>query len=132
MDILARISTFCILISPPLHNQSVVDFATENSGALLSQGTNPTTYAIAAFNNNTGNYENYNSNSLANLIAGHGYRMATSSDNTNLKFTGTPIKGEYTVTIPIGTDEDYATWNLIGNPYSSYLDFDALHAPHCS
>ena len=116
------------LISPPLNNQSVVDFANENVGILMAQGVNPITYAIAPFNNDNGNYENLNSNSVANLVSGFGYRMATTTSDVTLKFTGIPIKGVYNVEIPIGADAIQGSWNLIGNPYPSYIDFSTFFA----
>ncbi|WP_412984373.1 sulfatase-like hydrolase/transferase [Pontimicrobium sp. IMCC45349] len=116
------------LISPPLYGQNINDFASENSGSLLTQGSSPTLYAFAPFNKDTGNYENYDSNSSEKLISGQGYRVATTAINTNLTFTGTPLNRIQSIEIPIGTDGTYGSWSLIGNPYPSYINFDTFHS----
>ena len=113
------------LITPPLNNQSLNDFVVNNSGKLLTQGASPVIYALAPYNNNTGSYDNYTSAISTTLLSGNGYRMASSSLDTNLKFTGDALNGSQNIEVPVGTS---SSWNLIGNPYPSYIDFDTFHA----
>lgn len=116
------------LISPPLNGQNLADFTNDNSGLILSQGSNPTVYAIAPFNNDSGNYENYDSDTELKLNSGQGYRIATNTPNTNLTFTGQPLNRPKSINILVGADVNSGSWNLIGNPYPSYVDFDTFHS----
>ncbi|MCA0153218.1 T9SS type A sorting domain-containing protein [Winogradskyella vincentii] len=76
--------------------------------------------AFAPYNNNSGNFENYNvvSNETTQLEPGKGYRAAT-DDGSPLVFTGNVSIGNVNTTISTGTS---SIWNLVGNPYTSYLD----------
>jgi hypothetical protein len=55
------------------------------------------------------------------LLKAKGYRVATDNGDL-LTFTGTPENG--TVTFPIANPALGSEWNLIGNPYTSYVDAD--------
>ena len=112
------------LISPPLSGQLFSDFYNNNSDDLINNGGTPNALVLfGPFDNsaNPGEYVNYLDNSSASLNAGTGYRTATNSGST-LQFSGTINTGTVPVTI---TDEigNYGSWNLIGNPYPSYLSF---------
>ncbi|MFD1016028.1 T9SS type A sorting domain-containing protein [Winogradskyella rapida] len=112
------------LISAPLSGQTWENFLdAANASALLSNPGNPTAYAFAPFDKTTGAYENFDANSIADLTSGVGYRAATNNGET-LTFTGTIPE---TVTVDI-TDSgpDYAKWNLVGNPYPSYINVQAF------
>lgn len=109
------------LIAPPVDGQTWADFLTDNATPLLDNGGSPTTiYAFAPFDKTTGGYENYNSGTSATLNTGTGYRAATSSGET-LDFTGTVETGTVSVDIE-NSGPEFEKWNLIGNPYSSYLN----------
>ncbi|GGW73964.1 putative repeat protein (TIGR03806 family) [Winogradskyella epiphytica] len=107
------------LISAPLANIEFGPFAAENASNLAASGD---IRAFAPYNTSAGAYQNYNvtANATTELASGVGYRAAT-TDGSNLIFTGDVPTGEVTIGI---TDAaaGYA-WNLIGNPYPSYLDF---------
>ncbi|SDS15294.1 T9SS type A sorting domain-containing protein [Winogradskyella sediminis] len=100
----------------------------------ISYGTNATDiadngtyYAFAPYNNlNATAYENFTMSSTDILLRAKGYRVATDSGNL-LIFTGTPENG--TVTIPIVNPATGSKWNLIGNPYPSYVDADLFLSP---
>ncbi|MBU2927593.1 beta strand repeat-containing protein [Winogradskyella psychrotolerans] len=115
------------LITPPLSGQSWSDFLTTgtNSTDLLDNGaTSPTTYAFAPFDKSASAYVNYTDATSATLDSGTGYRVATDS-GANLTFTGSAA--DDTVIIGIeNSGSSYASWNLIGNPYPSYLDMEAF------
>ncbi|EDP70380.1 galactose oxidase-related protein [Flavobacteriales bacterium ALC-1] len=119
------------LISPPLSGQTWADFLSSDTNAtdLLNNGsTNPITYAFGPFDKTADSYINYTdaeSPSLT-LISGKGYRAGTDPSldpGTNLTFAGTVPTSQISVNI-LDTGATFPDWNLIGNPYPSYLDMD--------
>lgn len=125
------------LISPPVQTNNAANFLNANQGPLLTQGTTPVIYAFAPFNNNSGSYENLDSNNTASLVLGTGFRTATDdlgagSDGQPIRFQGDLVTLQVDKAITEGTDPTYGTWNLIGNPYPSYLDFDSFFAANSS
>ncbi|MDG4714782.1 T9SS type A sorting domain-containing protein [Winogradskyella marincola] len=107
----------------PLNGEFFAAFATTNPN-LLESGT---LRAFAPFNNTTGLYENYDvvANASISLTPGTGYRAAT-SDGSTLAFIGTAETGDVYKDIIVGDDPTYGEWNLIGNPYPSYIDAEAF------
>jgi hypothetical protein len=79
------------------------------------------------FDNNTGAYLTYDSTTNASTVlsAGQGYRAGTASGAT-LEFTGSFQTTDQTVAINVGSDATYGKWNLVGNPFPSYLDLDGF------
>ena len=113
------------LIASPVSGQSWSSFLTVNGTDLLDDGNvGPTTYAFAPFEKTTGAYINYTDATSATLTIGTGYRAATDS-GTTLAFSGTPSAGNETVDI-INSGPDFEEWNLVGNPYPSYLNVQAF------
>ncbi|REG89954.1 T9SS type A sorting domain-containing protein [Winogradskyella sediminis] len=113
------------LVTPPLSGQTFGAFAAANSN-LLSNPVDATEKAFAIFDKTTGDYENYNTtaNASTQLTAGTGYRAATSNTAT-LVFTGSAHTGDISMNIN-HSGPSYQEWNLIGNPYPSYLDAEAF------
>ncbi|WP_338732831.1 T9SS-dependent choice-of-anchor J family protein [Mangrovimonas cancribranchiae] len=111
------------LIAAPVSGQLVPAFQVANSNL----ATSGTTIALAPFNNNSGAYENYDTalNATTALVSGTGYRAAT-TDGSALTFTGTVETGNVPIDITVGTDATFGQWNLIGNPYPSYLDMETF------
>lgn len=111
------------LISAPVTGQAFGSFATANTN-LLASGIER---AFAPFNNTTGSgaYENYDTtdNAATLITPATGYRAAT-TDGGTLSFTGTVQTGD--VSIDISTPGGGSIWNLIGNPYPSYIDAEAF------
>lgn len=109
------------LISAPVVDQTFGSFATENTN-LAASGV---LRAFAPYNTSSGAYVNYNTtdNAATTLVAGKGFRAAT-TDGSTLKFTGTVRTNE--VDISISDAAAGNAWNLIGNPYPSYIDFEAF------
>jgi hypothetical protein len=130
------------LISAPLKGQGTgingigwQDFLNmgTNSADILSQGTNPTLYAFAPFlKGSTDAYVNFTSNTdngTTRLNSGVGYRVATVADDPNTDLTGIgrtlTFSGDVrtnTIAVSVGFDPGpFADWNLVGNPYPSYM-----------
>ncbi|WP_033958360.1 zinc-dependent metalloprotease [Psychroserpens jangbogonensis] len=110
------------LISPPVSGQTFGAFDTANPN-LPASGT---IRAFAPYNTTTGAFENYDTVTNASTVigSGTGYRTATNSGNS-LTFTGTVLSSNL-LNVPISDDAISDAWNLVGNPYPSYLDFDAF------
>ncbi|SDH61005.1 FG-GAP-like repeat-containing protein [Winogradskyella thalassocola] len=121
------------LISPPLSGQTWADFLASDTNAtdLLNNGsTDPITYAFGHFDKTADSYINYTSadaeSPTLTLVSGTGYRAGTDpslAPGTNLTFTGTVPPSSIAVDI-LNTGTLFTDWNLIGNPYPSYLDMD--------
>ncbi|MBQ6683885.1 MAG: hypothetical protein IJM74_07265, partial [Bacteroidales bacterium] len=74
------------------------------------------------------NHENIAYTNESTLTPGRGYLVAT-DDECLLEASGTlnPADGTSAVTIPVTRQAAYRTgYNLLGNPYQAYLDFDAF------
>ncbi|WP_051209827.1 discoidin domain-containing protein [Gelidibacter mesophilus] len=111
------------LISSPVEN-GIFDFDFVDANPNLPQNPNNFgIYAFAPFNVDNGAYENFDIGVYRQgeipLISGMGYRAAT-NEGSNLTFTGSVAKS--IVNIPISDASAGRAWNLIGNPYPSYLD----------
>ena len=109
------------LITSPFSGQTFGTFATANSGALAESGN---LRAFAPFNNNSNAYDNYDtsSNDPTVITSGQGYRAGTINGET-LAFEGTLNNSDLSVPLSVGSS---SFWNLIGNPYSSYIDAEAF------
>ncbi|MEY8847333.1 T9SS type A sorting domain-containing protein [Psychroserpens sp. XS_ASV72] len=109
------------LVSAPVSGQSWADFLTDNAATLLDDGnTGPTTYAFAPFNKTAGAYENYTDATSVTLTSGTGYRAATDAGAT-LAYTGSVQTGTVSIDIQ-NSGPEFAQWNLVGNPYASYIN----------
>lgn len=110
------------LISTPLVGETFGNFATGNTN-LAASGT---VRAFAQYNTSAGAYENYDvgTNASTMISSGTGYRAAT-TDGSALTFTGT-IASSDVLDIPISDASTGFAWNLLGNPYPSYLDFNTF------
>jgi uncharacterized repeat protein (TIGR03806 family) len=110
------------LISPPLSGQTWESFLLSDSNAtdMLNDGNdNPRTYLFGPFDKATDWYVNYTDEVITTLNSGAGYRAATLS-GTTLTFTGTVLTTPVSVDI-VHSGTNYVDWNLIGNPYPSYI-----------
>ncbi|WP_425075441.1 GEVED domain-containing protein [Psychroserpens sp. S379A] len=108
------------LISAPLTGQEFDDFAIANPNIF----NNGSLYLFGPFDKTSGDYVTYAGSSTATLNAGVGYRAA-SNNNDAFTFTGTANNGVVTNDISnFGPVE--AEWNLVGNPYPSYLNVQSF------
>lgn len=110
------------LISPPLSGETWANFLLSDTNAtdILNDGNdNPRTYLFGPFDKAVDWYVNYTDETTTALDSGTGYRAATIS-GTTLTFSGTVLTTPVTVDI-INSGTNYPDWNLIGNPYPSYI-----------
>lgn len=106
------------LVTPPVTGQAFNDFAAVNPN-IVTNGAN-TLYLFGPFDKTTGAYLTYATGETEPIVSGVGYRAAT-TDNQTLTFKGVANKGA--IDIPISNSGPaFQQWNLIGNPYPSYLN----------
>lgn len=120
------------LISTPLEGQTFGEFAANNDN-LLTHPTIPSLKGFGPFDKTTAKYQNYDTVINANtpLTPGVGYRTGSKIDVGSLTggafiFTGTVNTGNINVPIVNTTNDDFGRWNLIGNPYPSYINMRQL------
>jgi hypothetical protein len=115
------------LIGSPVNGLQISSFASTNDSPLATgngSGAGASgEYAIGVFNSASNSWSNYTTANVSTtqFTPGKGYQMATDSGAT-LAFTGT-VDTDATETIAI---QNYAAasgsrWNLISNPYPSFL-----------
>ena len=111
------------LISPPLNGQTFGDFRAVNSNILSGNINGETAYLFGPFNPSSLAYINYTANDDTSILnAGVGYRSG-STDGMTYTFTGSIETSNVTVPIVSGGTTN---WNLIGNPYPSYINAEAF------
>ncbi len=117
------------LIASPVTGETFGDFATNNPNLFENPG-NTSQKLFGPFNEPASSYEIYDTtnNNGSVINSGIGYRVARDSSEdgtygTTLTFTGEIETGSVNVALTtLGTS--FNGWNLIGNPYTSYIDFD--------
>ncbi|MGF1555655.1 T9SS type A sorting domain-containing protein [Paucihalobacter sp.] len=112
-----------------LLNFSPDNGTTTNSDIIVNSPSVTSLFAFGHYNNESASFVNYDSiaNSSTVLNRAVGYRTATYSGQT-IRFTGTVSKT--TETVGITTNTNY--WNLVGNPYTTYLDSQMFLAQNAS
>ena len=106
------------LITPPVTGEAFDIFINANPN-VVSNGDS-TLFLFGPFDKTTGAYVTYSNTETTALTSGIGYRAGT-TDNENLSFKGGVNKGP--INIPISNSGPaFQQWNLIGNPYPSYLN----------
>ena len=110
------------LISAPVDGQMFGAFATANSNLAASGSLR----AFAPYNTSAGAFQNYDTSTNASTLinAGTGYRVGTTNGST-LTFTGN-VRTNNILDVPLSNAAAGSAWNLIGNPYPSYVDFDTF------
>ncbi len=115
------------LIGSPVNGLQISSFATTNDSPLAtgngSGAGDVGEYAIGTYDPSNNTWANYTTSNVSTtqFTPGKGYQMATDSGAT-MAFTGT-IDTDATETIAIEsfTDESGRRWNLISNPYPSFI-----------
>ena len=113
------------MVSAPFTGQTFSDLLDNNSGVIYDNPSDATQYVYGPFNNVSGAYVQYDSDTDSNqtMDAGLGFRTGTDSGAT-LAFTGGFETSNVTEPITLGSHATYGRWNLIGNPFPSYLDLN--------
>lgn len=115
------------LVSPPLQNGTFKQLE-DSSARLLENPLNAGEHAFGPFDNtSTNDYVNYvdPTNDAVVLVSGKGYRAATDpTDEGTVTFKGNIPTSQVDISITDPTGG--SPWNLIGNPYPSYLDFETF------
>ena len=115
------------LIGSPVNGLQISSFATTNDSPLAtgngSGAGDVGEYAIGTYDPSNNTWTNYTTSNVSTtqFTPGKGYQMATDSGAT-MAFTGT-IDTDATETISVEsfTDVSGRRWNLISNPYPSYI-----------
>ncbi|WP_422107525.1 T9SS type A sorting domain-containing protein [Winogradskyella sp.] len=110
------------LITPPVSGQSFTDFLANNNNIVSNAGN--TLYLFGPFDKTSGSYVTYANTESATLTSGVGYRAAT-TDNATLSFEGTVNQGIVNQAV-FNTGPNFSAWNLMGNPYPSYLNVQSF------
>lgn len=115
------------LISAPFTGETFGSLVANNSGVLRTNPNDLTQYLFGPFDNDNGVYQTYFSttNASTTLNAGEGYRAGTTS-GVVLEFTGDYQTTDQTTPINVGSHNTYGKWNLVGNPFPTYLDLQGF------
>ncbi|WP_033959665.1 M14 family zinc carboxypeptidase [Psychroserpens jangbogonensis] len=108
------------IISPPVSGESFTSFISNNSNILSNSGQ--TVYLFGPFEKPINHYQLFSNVEAVNLEAAKGYRTG-STDGGTFTFSGSVTTGSLNVPI-VKTGIDFAKWNLIGNPYTSYIKLE--------
>ena len=106
------------LIASPVSGETFDNLLASNSN-IVSNGDN-SLYLFGPFDKTTGSYLTYASTETAALTSGVGYRSAT-TNNSTLSFSG-GISSSNVSVVATNSGPSFSEWNLIGNPYPSYLN----------
>jgi len=121
------------LISAPLTGQTFADFATANLN-IFSNPSLPTEKLFGPFDKVSGSYLTYDTNVPAEaaivLNPAIGYRSA-STNNGTFEFRGTVNTTAINTNIFL-SGSSFPEWNLIGNPYPSYIKLSDFLAANSS
>lgn len=107
------------LVSSPVGSQDINTF-TVTDVATNAIGTSGANYGIAPYDNDGSAWAYYTTGTIAaagNFIAGKGYSALRTAAG-DITFTGTIPTSDVAIAITDGTSNE---WNLIGNPYPSYI-----------
>jgi hypothetical protein len=107
------------LVTPPVTGEGFDTFRAANSN-ILSNGDD-TLFLFGPFDKSIGAYVTYSNTETVALTSGVGYRAGT-TDNSTLSFKGVANKGDINDITISNSGPAYQEWNLVGNPYPSYLN----------
>jgi hypothetical protein len=108
------------LIAAPFTGESFTSFLGNNNNVYANP--TETAYLFGPFDKTASDYLTYSSTETTALDPGKGYRAA-STDNNTFTFTGAVTTAA--LNVPISkTGTVFELWNLIGNPYPSYIKLE--------
>ena len=112
------------LIGSPVDGLSINSFVTTNTTGTATLAQNGSAYAVGVYDNANDTWTNYTTSTVGaagNFNIGKGYQMATTSGAT-MTFTGTIATSNQTQSIINSFNSGGSRWNLVANPYPSYLN----------
>ena len=116
---LRNLTTNWHLISSPVNSQDIHTF-TVTDVATNAIGTSGTNYGIATYNNDGSAWNYYTTSTISgagNFTSAKGYSTIRTTTG-DITFTGTIPTSDVEISITDGIENE---WNLIGNPYPSYI-----------
>lgn len=108
------------LISPPVSGEVFTSFISNNTNIFSNSGQ--TLYLFGPFEKPLNDYTLFSNIETSTLDVAQGYRAASTDDGT-FTFEGSVTTSSLSVPI-IKTGTEYAKWNLVGNPYTSYIKLE--------
>jgi hypothetical protein len=117
------------LISTPF--QQTINAAWVSAAGIATGNVNNTNIAIGTYQNNTPNgvtgpWVYFKSTDAASAFTnGKGFSMKKLSKGMFI-FNGNLVSGDKSINITTGTGTGSSSWNLIGNPYPSYINVDTF------
>lgn len=113
------------VISSPVAGETWGDMMINNNESIIngSPYLNAGAYAFRPYNNGYSGWATYytTNDAAVNIESGIGYRVSTPpNDSRTINFTGTIITSNVDVTIR----RVQTRWNVVGNPYSSYISLE--------
>jgi hypothetical protein len=119
------------LISAPFTGLSFTNTINNNPSVIYTNPSDNTQYLFGPFDNDAGSYINYDSDTDGNEVMSNakGYRVGTQSGQT-ITFTGSMSVGNTGIIANQGSHATYGKWNLIGNPFPSYVDLNHFFDDH--
>jgi len=110
------------LVSSPVVGQDEDDFVTSNN--LQESSTQVGRFALGTYNTANDEWDYYEGDTgSATLTSGIGYTVNLEASAGDLVYSGTMLTDDLT---PINLNIAGGGFNLVGNPYPSYLDSNAL------
>ena len=117
------------LIGSPVDGLSISSFVSTNTAGTATLATNGSAYAIGYYDNSVDTWTNYTTGTVGtapNFDIGKGYQMGTVSGGTQiLAFTGTISSSDETQSVINNNAANSGSgrrWNLVANPYPSYIN----------
>ena len=117
------------LIGSPVDGLSISSFVSTNTSGTATLATNGSAYAVGYYDNSTDTWTNYTTATVggaSNFDIGKGYQMGTVSGGTQiLAFTGTISSSDETQSVINNNAANSGSgrrWNLVANPYPSYIN----------
>ena len=119
------------LVSSPVSGVTFSSVATnsQNENRFFINPSDATNYLFGPFDNTDGTFKTYSTGTddAIVIVSGKGYRAATkASEARDVRFAGALLTGAVNINITDGGHATFGQWNLIGNPFPSYVDFDTF------
>ena len=108
------------LISPPVSGEAFTSFISNNSNIFANSGQ--TLYLFGPFEKPLNDYGLFSNVEAVSLEVAKGYRAASTDDGT-FTFEGAVTNTPLSIPI-VYSGTEYAKWNLVGNPYTSYIKLE--------